>query len=502
MMRCNRKAQVLRLRFVEFAILVTALVILTGCRPTPITQTAPLPTYAIHTATPVPTATPTLTPIPTATPDNRTADQLCADVDAFWSKDWPRIIDDLERLRGQGAMCGDRDPSLTLYPAYFNYGAALDAKGDASDAITAYRKALQFAPEGKEAIDALQKHQAFTPAPPTVCTSDQIATANAAIPAYTPQVSGGYAQVQGNGFVIDGQPFAVHGINYYPARAPWQRFLAEADPATMAKELDLISSTGFNTLRVFVYNEALFDCPGSGAVPKPAALARLDAVITLATQRKMRLIITLNDLPDLDVHPLYTEPQYAAAQTAFVVQRYRNEPAILAWDVRNEGDVDYERGQFPRKTVLSWLSDTTTQVRQLDPNHLITAGWDDDSAGTVSYVDFVTFHYYGTAQALQARVSALKAVTQKPILLGEIGYSTYGGYEQEKAQLLHDTLSAANKDGLAGWMVWAAFDFSTDVTCIPPACPSKDNGEHHFGLWHTDYTPKPAVALLQSVMGG
>jgi hypothetical protein len=51
-------------------------------------------------------------------------------------------------------------------------------------------------------------------------------------------------------------------------------------------------------------------------------------------------------------------------------------------------------------------------------------------------------------------------------------------------------------ENLLGWLVWAAFDFPLDATCIRPACPSQDNAEHHFGLWFPDYTPKPVIEWL------
>src|SRR5207249_4109765 len=106
----------------------------------------------------------------------------------------------------------------------------------------------------------------------------------------------------------------------------------------------------------------LFDCPGSGAVPRPDAFARLDAIIKLAAERGFHLIVTLNDLPDLTIRPLYLQPDVAAAQTAYVVSRYRDESAILAWDVRNEGDIDYTRGSAPSTTVLDWLAKTAAQI--------------------------------------------------------------------------------------------------------------------------------------------
>jgi len=289
-------------------------------------------------------------------------------------------------------------------------------------------------------------------------------------------------------------------VNYYPVRAPWRRFLSESDNATVAKELDLIDAVGFNTLRIFLDYDVLFDCPGNGAVPNTAAFARLDAIIQLTAARNLRLIVTLNDLPNLGAQPLYLVPQSANARTQYIVTRYKAEGAILAWDLRNEGDIDYMRGGFSPTVVLDWLSGLSAQVRQSDPNHMITAGWDEDPQATEGAVDMVSFHHWSTPQSLQQRIDALKVYTRKPILLEEIGFSSLGADEAQQAVLLRENLSAAESQGAAGWLVWTAFDFPPDVTCDPPACPSTDSGEFHFGLWHTDYTPKPAIPMLKAFM--
>lgn len=435
-------------------------------------------------------------------PDAAQIARLCSEVDAAWSaSDWPRVIKNLESIRQYGKRCGSQDPTLTLYPAYYNYGAALDAKNDTASAIDAYRRALTYNPAGREAALALKKREAFTPEPLTICSDERIKNALAAVKPYTPRGSGGYVSIVGMGFTLDNAPFLIHGVNYYPARAPWRRFLTDSIPDVMARELDLIKDAGFNTIRIFVWNDGLFDCPGSGAIPKADALARLDAVIGLAADRGLHVLVTLNDLADLTFHPLYTEPQTASAQTAYLVARYRDEPAILAWDVRNEGDIDITRGAASLRSVMDWLARTVTDVRALDPHHLITAGWNEDSGLTIPYVDFISFHYWNQPEMMHTRIAALRASTAKPILLEEVGYSTRATGEAAQVDLLRGSLGAAEDEGLAGWLIWSAFDFTPDVTCIPPACPGKDNAEHHFGLWRADYTPKPSAQFLQARNG-
>ncbi len=452
---------------------------------------------ALMITSPLNVSTPPVGPLPTF--DARDAETLCSDLNAAWSNDWPRVIADLEKLRSDRGACNGQDPAGLLYPAYYNYGAWLEQRGDIAGAITAYRKALEVWSQGVEAAQALQRRGALTPEPLATCDRQQITIATAAVPVYAPQGKGGFVKTQSGGFVIDGAAYRLRGINYYPARAPWQRFLIEADPAAVAQELDLLTGAGLNTLRIFLWYDALFDCPGSGAVPKPGPFARLDAIIKLAAERGLHLIVTLNDLPDLTIRPLYRYPDVAAAQTAYIVSRYRDEPAILAWDVRNEGDIDYTKGIAPSNVVLDWLAKTAAQIRQIDSNHLITAGWLDNAQVTEPVVDFVSFHHWSDGTSLRQRIAALKVSTQKPILLEEVGYSTFGGSETRQSDRLREVLTTADDEGLAGWLVWTAFDFSTDVTCLPPACPSKENGEHHFGLWHADYTPKPAVEMLKSL---
>ncbi len=338
------------------------------------------------------------------------------------------------------------------------------------------------------------------PPPLETCAPAQVAAAHAAMPAYIP-TAGTFVEVSGDGFAAGGIDFVVRGANYYPARSPWRRFLAETALEAAAQEYRLMREAGLNTLRVFLWYPPLFQCPGDGPVPQPEAFARLDALIRLAADAGFRLIVTLNDLPDLDAYPLYTAPEHIQAQTRYIVSRYRDEPAILAWDLRNEGDIDY-RERFDRTAVLAWLEKTSVEVREGAPRHLMTAGWLQDAHATAPYVDFVSFHHWRSADELQDRITALRSLTDKPLLLEEVGYASLGRSEEEQAALLDAALAVAEQNALAGWLVWTAFDFPRDATCILPDCPSPDNQEHHFGLWRVDYSPKPAVDVVRRYTGG
>jgi hypothetical protein len=141
-------------------------------------------------------------------------------------------------------------------------------------------------------------------------------------------------------------------------------------------------------------------------------------------------------------------------------------------------------------------------VRGIDNHHLITAGWLHDSESTAPYVDFVSFHHWEDATRLRERLAGIRAVTDKPILLEEFGFSTFRVSPEEQRRLTEDVIEISEAENLLGWLIWTAFDFPLDATCVPPACPSADNAEHHFGLWYADSVPKPVVEFLRSTLTG
>jgi endo-1,4-beta-mannosidase len=330
------------------------------------------------------------------------------------------------------------------------------------------------------------------------CSAAEVQAALKALPAYTP-TQNVFVEIVDGAFYAGGVRFVVRGVNYYPVQSPWRRFITETTRETLRHEFTVMRGAGLNTLRVFLWHEPLFQC--GGTVPDPEAFIWLDAFIHQAADAGFRLIVTLNDLPDLETFPLYDAPEHTQAQTRYIVSRYRYEPAIMAWDLRNEGDIDY-RERFEREAVLAWLEVTSAMVREADPNHLVTAGWLSDSLATAPYVDFLSFHHWQGAGVLAARIAALRQASDQPILLQEVGFSTLGYSETEQATMLAQVIDTAEGRDLAGWLVWTAFDFPREATCTPPDCPSPNNSEHYFGLWRTDYSPKPAAEVVRGVTGG
>jgi hypothetical protein len=427
---------------------------------------------------------------PTVTPTSTPKPVTCADLDAAWAiSDWPKVLLILDQLQANSTACGPESLDVKRYAAHFSYAVALENAGEVNAAIEHYQAALALDGRRQEALNALSRLGALPSPTLPACNPGEL-------PPYTPTSSGLFISVDDSQIVLGKEDFFIRGVNYYPRHAPWERFLTEGKLDEIAKELDLIADAGLNTLRVFLWYEPLFTCNPEKALPVPEMFAKLDEFITLADERNLHLIVTLNDLPDLHFRPLYADWAHHDARTSFIVNRYRDEPAILAWDLRNEADLDYGArdgsGRFERESVLAWLTHTAKIVRAKDANHLITAGWWGDAAETAAVVDILSFHHWTDVTELKSRIDALREQSSKPILIEEVGYPSWGeDGEAFQAETLTKVINTAEQSQVAGWLIWTAFDFA-------PASGQPDSPEYHFGLWRPDLIPKPALDALKT----
>ncbi|MBZ0281234.1 MAG: cellulase family glycosylhydrolase [Anaerolineae bacterium] len=427
-----------------------------------------------------------VTAVPTL--DMSDSQVLCAAVEANWEQDWELAIRALEALYAQQTDCPNSETTLMrLYHAQLGYGATLAENGQTADAIEAYQSALWYNPAGEEVIHALEALGVYTPPPLQATCPDETVT----IPDYTP-TRGQFVKTLYSVLAVENQPLPIYGLDYYPRDTPYRRFLTETDPSFISDELDLIREAGFNTLRLKLQHSLLFTC----STPQVENLLRLDGIIQAAAERGFRVILVLNDLADRQ--SLYSQQPIMLEQMAFLAGRYRDEPALLAWDLREGGDVDYLENGFDRRDVLKWLVETAIVMRRIDPNHLITASWTREPQATIPAVDFVSFTHFGTIDDLRQKIALVVNETDKPILLSAFGFSTFGTSETNQRDYLQAALDAVQANRLAGWVVWTAFDFPLTVTCYAPDCINTDSVDHHYGLWHTDYRPKLAVDVVRA----
>ena len=162
-----------------------------------------------------------------------------------------------------------------------------------------------------------------------------------------------------------------------------------------------------------------------------------------------------------------------------VVDRYKDDPTIMAWQLMNEAEVKPTIGGGCSTNAADILSDFATDVsglvRSIDADHLISLGTigsgqcgaqegDYETLHAISTIDMCEFHDYGDPSAipgdefngLQVRIDQCDALN-KPLLVGELGIipNDVGGTLQARADVLESKLSAQFAAGVDGALVWS-----------------------------------------------
>lgn len=306
----------------------------------------------------------------------------------------------------------------------------------------------------------------------------------------------GMMLVRDRGFVLNGQSFLPHGINYYPQKTPWTDFWPSFDSSIIKKDLGIIKDLGFNVVRIFV-NYADFN---NGNV-NPLRISQLKTLLDLADRQQLKVIVTLFDF--LGDYSLINYPAMEQ-QLKVILTVFRNHKAIMAWDLKNEPDLDF--ANWSKENIINWLEWTLGIARKLDPNHLVTIGWaHPEAADNLSgKIDFVSFHSYRSPAQLDADISALsKKVPGKPIVLEEYGMPTYrgiwapmGANESRQATYFTEVKKVLRRHHISS-MVWTLYDFTKAPEVVVGKLPWHRIPQSHFGILRENGTPKPGADSLR-----
>jgi endo-1,4-beta-mannosidase len=191
-----------------------------------------------------------------------------------------------------------------------------------------------------------------------------------------------------------------------------------------------------------------------------------DKIIDIASKNGVYLILVLTDCccssdyqtPEkyFKVHAPFCNITNAESRKAFkqfikqTIQRknsinhriYRDEPAILAWEIANE--LEYWR--FNESQVREWIGEISGYIKTLDKRHLLTLGISTNNLESVSKdlfkifglstLDFFSFHFYPPAgetalsqDTLSENTQRIDAITRKflslgkPVIMAELGFS-------------------------------------------------------------------------------
>ncbi len=287
----------------------------------------------------------------------------------------------------------------------------------------------------------------------------------------------------------------IKGLNYYPQDTPWNMFGDSFNDKTVGNDFAVIRQMGLNTVRIFVPYEAF----GKAQVDAEH-LERLHMTLDLAFENGLKVIVTLFDFyGDYDIRDWTLTQRHAE----HIVTALKDHKALLAWDIKNEPDLDFEtRG---KGKVLAWLEEMAINITQWDKKHGITVGWSSPEAAIElkDQVDFVSFHFYKDLSEFTASYASLKkAIPDKPLLLQEYGISSYGGIwnafrgSEENQAAYFKAIQAILKEENIPFLFWTLYDFQDVPSAVVGQLPWRKQPQKYFGLIDTDGKPKAAFQFL------
>lgn len=228
------------------------------------------------------------------------------------------------------------------------------------------------------------------------------------------------------------------------------------DNHTTKADIDAMAAMGFNSVRLPMHYGLLTLAADQEPVPgqdtwKEDGFKRIDDLLAWTKANGMYLILDLhaapggqgNDLPIADRDPskpsLWQSPENRRKVVALwrkLAARYKDDPAIGAYDLLNEPNWDFDgpggdHGCKDEKQTALWdyYKELTAAVREVDKRHMLIlegncwgnnykglpAVWDDNMA--------LSFHKYWNVndEASIATVLKLREDTGLPLWLGESG---------------------------------------------------------------------------------
>jgi hypothetical protein len=236
---------------------------------------------------------------------------------------------------------------------------------------------------------------------------------------------------------------------------------------------------------------------------------RLRDTIAVARTYDIYLIVCLTDMYNASqMHPMgdnvyYTVPGAGYSmlnhefwssgytvnylpQVQYLVNRFKDEPRIFAWQLGNE-----IRDLSSTSTFITWCETVHDAIRAIDPHHMINPGVSRFLAGFSSAqalalyddrFDFLVGHAYNGSDSEDD--TGIASTVGKPFIVGEAGFdSRY--YSDRPSQTNADISKWINR-GARGYLQWGFMATSYDI----------GDGDGYFGVDHAlhgDWTPYMAT---------
>ncbi len=285
-----------------------------------------------------------------------------------------------------------------------------------------------------------------------------------------------FVRAEGTHFVIGTRSFKFIGVNL---RALAHYGTPQMPHARAHEQLTAARDMGVRVVRIFLPHREL--------APEEAE-ARLAGLLDLLKRDfpEMRLIVALTnlygdvgfdvpgDLGFYNLRPGDRDPailnldwfnegyrQHYLPFVQRIVRRFRDEPAIMAWNIGNE-----LKAEGAPDLLIRFKHAVAREIRRLDPNHLITTGMistrhahmgSDLAKRHELYasadIDFYTNHAYhidGNDKPSPEDDSDLLRDIPKPLLIEEAGFESH----EDRTALYRAEMDRLFARGASGYMPW------------------------------------------------
>jgi hypothetical protein len=288
----------------------------------------------------------------------------------------------------------------------------------------------------------------------------------------------------------------IKGINYYPQATPWNMYGDNFDINIIKDDFKIIKKSGLNAIRIFV---PYIDF-GKANI-KFDKLEKLQKVLDTAKNIGLKVVITLFDFyGNYDVLDWTLNHRHAEK----IVEKFKDHDAILAWDVKNEPNLDFDsRG---KENVIAWLNYMIITIKSIDKSHPVTIGWSDAKSAVIlqDEVDVISFHYYEDLADFEEEYITLKEKIKnnKPIILQEFGISSYGGFwrpfassEEKQANYYKEMQKVLAKNSIP-FMSWTLYDYDKVPKDVVGSIPWRVYPQKKFGFLNSSGVKKPSFKFI------
>jgi CSLREA domain-containing protein len=316
----------------------------------------------------------------------------------------------------------------------------------------------------------------------------------AALPATAIAATSQFVSRNGQELVLNGQTFRFSGVNMFNANSDGYCGQAYTDQQ-LADAFTEIGQSDDVVVRAWFYQPlAASKAPGTTREwTGTRDWARFDRMLQIASTQNVKVIPVLTDhggeCGDFGTTGVKTAEFYQTGYTVAnpdelaryehwvsyrdwaqeVVERYRDDPTVLFWQLINEAEVN---PNYPGP----WAQDMSDLVRSIDANHLIslgTIGTGQCGAGSsdeyqrihdLPNIDLCEYHDYDQTadmpgdefNGLTSRIDRCRALN-KPLFVGEVGINpaNVGGTFEARAAKFRSKILRQEAEGIVGHLAWA-----------------------------------------------